>query len=189
MPDPTLENDVENFFRTAFTPGSGGLVEYWRDVTYGSVDISGSQVYGWVELGITRQRGGTGSGVGRRETCEYAVTAAQHAANNPMTRTFFNYIAVVPYNSTVPGMSGPPPDWKNNDPRGAFWIDGSEDLVTGKITLTPPFDGDITAHEMGHTLGMSHDFDADLNPLGPGYADPCCLMSQKPHIRPPEIQA
>ena len=53
---------------------------------------------------------------------------------------------------------------------GPFWIDGSAD-GRGKVCLTPPFNGNITAHEMGHGFGMNHD-------VGPGlttasdYADP-----------------
>jgi hypothetical protein len=41
--------------------------------------------------------------------------------------------------------------------------------------LTPPHDGNITAHEMGHGFGMNHDVGADLEG---DYMDPCCIMSQ-----------
>ena len=30
-PNPALEDPIAKFYREAFTPGSGGLVEYWRD--------------------------------------------------------------------------------------------------------------------------------------------------------------
>jgi len=62
-----------------------------------------------------------------------------------------------------------------------FWIDGSSD---GKIVcVTPPHDGNITAHEMGHVFGMHHDLDSDL---ATDYRDPSCIMSQNgPFVQPP----
>jgi hypothetical protein len=44
------------------------------------------------------------------------------------------------------------------------------------VTLTPPHDGNITAHEMGHGFGMQHDVSADFQTH---YDDPCCIMSQQ----------
>lgn len=41
--------------------------------------------------------------------------------------------------------------------------------------LTPPYNGNVTAHEMGHVFGMAHDVDADLVT---DYRDPSCIMSQ-----------
>jgi hypothetical protein len=55
-----------------------------------------------------------------------------------------------------------------------YWIDGSAD-GSGRVALTPPHDGNITAHEMGHVFGMNHDVGADLDA---DYMDPCCIMSQ-----------
>jgi hypothetical protein len=63
--NPPVENPVEQFYRGAFSPGTGGLVEYWRDVSLGMVDISGSQVFGWLEIDIARAKANTGSGVTR----------------------------------------------------------------------------------------------------------------------------
>lgn len=37
-------------FATLFVPGTGGVTDYFRDVSYGSVDLSGSRVYGWFNL-------------------------------------------------------------------------------------------------------------------------------------------
>lgn len=56
-PDPALEGPIEQFYRGAFTPGTGGLVEYWRDASLGAIDITGSRV-GWVEVEIPRDKAG-----------------------------------------------------------------------------------------------------------------------------------
>ena len=41
-----------------FMPGSGGLVQYWRDVSLGHVDISKSRIFGWIEVDIPARAGG-----------------------------------------------------------------------------------------------------------------------------------
>src|SRR5215213_7900069 len=52
--DPAREAPVEQLYRGMFAPGTGGLVEYWRDVSLGAIDIVGSQVFGWIELDVAR---------------------------------------------------------------------------------------------------------------------------------------
>jgi len=176
-PEPTLEGPIEQFYRDIFTPGTGGLVEYWRDASLGAIDIMNSSVLGWVELEITRANAGLGSGVTRSTLVDDAIRAAQRNGLDPVTG-FFSQIAIITQKwsrDDVPGGTGGAPDWTNpNDPRIPFWIDGSED-GRGKVTLTPPHDGDISAHEMGHSFGMQHDVASDLKTH---YADPCCIMSQ-----------
>lgn len=66
------------------------------------------------------------------------------------------------------GASWKTPGWYQ------FWIDGSAD-GSGRVALTPPHNGNITAHEMGHVFGMNHDVGTDLDT---DYMDPCCIMSQ-----------
>lgn len=39
-----------NNFGALFVPGTGGLTDYFRDVSYGAIDTSGSRVYGWFTL-------------------------------------------------------------------------------------------------------------------------------------------
>jgi hypothetical protein len=56
-----------------------------------------------------------------------------------------------------------------------FWLDGS---ASGRFTtLTPPHAADIVTHEMGHGFGLQHDRTPGLTV---DYADPCCIMSQRP---------
>jgi hypothetical protein len=186
-PNVPLEAGVAKFYREAFTPGTGGLVEYWRDASLGVLDITGSVVFGWVNLDITRAQAG---GIGRLAFVDHAIDCAQRDKLDPVTG-FVSQIAVCLYNwsNDDPARPAGTPDWQNkNDPLIPWyptWIDGSQDGATGKITLTPPHDGDVTAHEMGHTFGMQHDFSADGRTP---YADACCIMSQTPTFPHPAWQ-
>jgi hypothetical protein len=176
-PDPAREQPIEQFFRDAFTARRGGLVEFWRDVSLGKLDISGSRVFGWLPIDIARQNAGTGKGVTRSTLIDAAIRGAQAQGLDPLTG-FHSQVAVYIENWSKDGAPAGA-DWR--DPTWApFWIDGS--AVGGKVCLTPPHDGDITAHEMGHGFGMEHDVGADLTTH---YQDPCCIMSQNNSFIPP----
>lgn len=174
-PDPALEEPIEKFYREIFTPGTGGLVEYWRDVSLGAIDISGSRVFGWLEIDIPRDQaaGSPPSGPGRSGLVDAAIRAVQGKEDDPLNG-FHSQIAVYTQNWSKDGAPAGA-DWRTPE-WSPFWIDGSAD-GRGKVTLTPPHAGDITAHEMGHGFGMEHDVSADFQTH---YADPCCIMSQTP---------
>jgi hypothetical protein len=149
---------IENLFRGMFRPGATALVEYWRDVSLGVVDISGSRVMGWFELDITREQAG---GKNRRFLIDKAVQAAKRSGQDPESG-FFSQIAVFTH------------DWARDDaPRlpedqlGKYWIDGSSD---GHRVSAPPHlqNGAGIAHEMGHGFDLTHDLK---------YGDPYSIMS------------
>lgn len=157
----------EAFFREAFKPGTGGFVDFWRDASLGKVDVSGTRFFGWIEVDIARADAGYVEHpppgvpqVDRTVLTNAAIRAVQAADGDPITG-FFKQISLYMYGRTKDGPGG-------------LAIDGSAD-GDGKINMTAPFFGDITAHEMGHSLGMRHDADVagDTN-----YHDPCCVMSQ-----------
>jgi hypothetical protein len=184
-PNPAVEAPVEKFYRTLFTPGTGGLVEYWRDASLGALDVNGSRIFGWVEVEIPRSQAGGSSitnptGPGRSGLVDFAIRAVQRAGGDPFSG-FHSQIAVYTENWSKDGVTqkGDFSEW------GPFWIDGSAD-GRGKVTLTPPHAGDITAHEMGHGFGMQHDFSADFKT---DYGDPCCIMSQTPLFFNPVFNA
>lgn len=174
-PNPDLEVPIERFYRGIFTPGSGGLVEYWRDVSLGSIDIIGSKVSPqWVELEILRSQAG---GIGRTAMVNFAIGAAKRNGFNPVDG-FHSQIAIIIHNwsNDDPQRPSGTPTWTDDDPLKPWWntwIDGSSDGKT--VCLTPWHDGNVTAHEMGHVFGMNHDVDSDLDT---DYKDPCCIMSQ-----------
>jgi hypothetical protein len=176
------EAGIESFYSEAFRPGAGGLVEYWRDASLGAIDIGGSQVFGWINVDLTRAEA---AGKGRVFLCDHAVQCAVRDGHDP-NKGFFGRIAVYIHNWGSDDPKRPPglPDWDNPadplKPWWGTWIDGS--AQAGRITLTPPHNGNVTAHEMGHVLGMQHDVSADLKVH---YADPCCIMSQQSASVPP----
>jgi hypothetical protein len=178
-PHPT-EPSTEAFYRRLFEPGSGGLVEYWRDVSLGAIDITGSRVFDWTEVDISRDKAGgwEGSnpvGPGRSGLVDAAIRAVLRDGVDRLDG-FFSQIAVYTENWSVDDV---PMDQQFGG--SSFWIDGSAD-GRGKVTLTPPHAGDISGHEMGHGFRMQHDANADATEF---YADPCCLMSQSALFQPP----
>jgi LGFP repeat len=175
-PDPATEGPTEQFYRAAFTPGSGGLIEYWREASLGAIDITGSRIFGWIEVEIPR----AGAGVGRVALANAAIKAVQQANGSNALAGYYGQIAIYTQNWTKDDSNQPPgtPSWTSDDPLKPwwpFWIDGGSTGGQMAVTLTPPHDGNISAHEMGHVFGMNHDVGADLDG---DYMDPCCIMSQ-----------
>ena len=172
--NPAVEAPVEQFYGKLFSPGTGGLVEYWRDASLGTIDIAGSRVFPWVEVDIARSAAGIGSGENRSTLVDRAINAAKKRGEDPITG-FHSQIAIYTENWA---KDGAPAGADFSDPVwGPSWIDGSAD-GRGKVTLTPPhYVEDIAAHEMGHGFGMQHDVGPDFKTH---YADPCCIMSQTP---------
>jgi hypothetical protein len=168
QPNPQMEKPIEDLYRGIFTPGTNGLVEYWRDVSLGAISIKGSLVLGWLEIDIARANAGIGTGTTRSTLVDSAI----RAAGPDRVKGFHSQIAVFTPNWSKDGAP-PGADWRNPQ-WSPFWIDGSAD-GRGKVTLTPPHNGNITAHEMGHGFGMQHDVSADFQTH---YDDPCCIMSQ-----------
>lgn len=175
--DPAREVPVERYFREIFTPGSGGLVEYWRDTTLGVVDIGGSQVFGWVTTGLTR---GAAGGAAREDLIDAAVRAAERDGH-PIS-TFHRPIAVFTrdWSADDPARPAGYPNWTPADPLKKWWgqwIDGSADGA-GRVSAPPHgHSGNFVGHEMGHGLGMAHDVGPNLA-TSSDYYDPCCIMSQ-----------
>lgn len=158
---------IEKYFREIFSPGSGGLIEYWHDVSLGAVDISGSRVLGWFELDFERKD----AAIGRGRLIDAAVAAANRSGVDPVTG-YYRQIAVFTHDWTKdgapPGADWSTPGWE------PFWIDGSADGA-GRVSAPPHGQsGSFLAHEMGHSQWFDHDLGADLMSQ---YGDRNCIMS------------
>lgn len=178
-PPHPAEPAVEALYRRMFTPGTGGLVEFWRDASLGHVDISKSRIFGWVEVDIPRANAGgfpgsTPPGPGRVGMVDAGIRAV--LAQDPRALDGMAGQITV-YNENWSSDTVPANQQFAGSP---FWIDGS--ASGNKTNLTPPHAPQITAHEMGHGFNMSHDVSADGTVH---YADPCCVMSQSPRFTPP----
>ncbi len=154
QPDPKLEK----YFREIFTPGTGGLIEYWHDVSLGAVDVSGSRVFGWIELDVVRMDLEKDHlNHSRAGLINLAIAATQKAGFD--ITGFPNKIAVFTHNYTR--------DVQCTNVCGHFWLDGS--FSGGNVSAPPHMhSGSVLAHEMGHGLGFPDD---DV------YNDKYCIMS------------
>ena len=160
--DDNSEPISAQYYRDLFTEsgaGTGGLFDYWRDQSYGAVDLTGSIVSGWytVPRSAADERARS-----RAEKIEDCVSAAGNAVN---WSDFYDVIAI--YNSQQD--MGSVPDTLAGRPVWAVVADN----------LSPP---NGIAHEMGHGYTLDHSLDDTKNVCAtyaaPGeYCDPFDLMS------------
>jgi hypothetical protein len=128
---PRTSDYYRNMF---FVRGTGGLADYWDYASDGSVNLSGSAVKGWYDMGITKAQGEALDRWGRVDACR---NAASSSPNDPYTVPSDHLVAVITFPSIdLFGWTG-----------GAFL----------------PWDVDVggMAHETGHGIGLNHSFSDD----------------------------
>jgi hypothetical protein len=127
---------VDHYRQLLFTPGTGGLADWWHDISYANFDNAGSQIHGWYRLGQTTAQY---IALGRWDK----VNACLDAARNAPSGAFSVPDGALRYVVTAPSV----------------------DLFgwTGGAFL--PFDFDVGAvvHEGGHGIGLDHTFSNDPN--------------------------
>jgi hypothetical protein len=171
-------------FVTHSAPNKDGLWNFWYDVSYGQMDLNGSQVFG--------QIGGNGQIVPQWNTLKHPLSYYADPKNFPKGNTrlglwkdcaetvqgmdFRPYYGVLAMlnakreTGAVPGQE-PRPDTLNGKQGtwGAVVLDSlAQDVKNG-------------AHEMGHGFGLNHNYDTALNQCGgrPGeYCDPFDAMGR-----------
>ncbi len=131
-----IPHDV-NYYRDMFlNQGTGGLSDYWDDISYGGVNLNGSEVRGWFNMNITLAQGQALDRWGRVDAC---VNAAKNAPADAYQVPTGNRVAVITFPSI--DMFG----WNG----GAFL---PHDIDVGGM-----------AHEVGHGISLNHSFSDDPN--------------------------
>lgn len=169
--DIATEQKPRSFFQSQYGNAVGELDNYWQEVSYGQINLAGSNAYGWATLPLTRGEyvtidvnGKTTADLGKLfQDC----TAAHDADVN---------FAI---NGGVQGVNM----MFNGDLDGYAWGGGRCATLDGvnkcwSTTWNPPWSfGNLAplSHEMGHAYGLPHanNADADTDP----YDNPWDVMS------------
>jgi hypothetical protein len=162
-----------SFFEDLFTEkgaGKGGMFDYWRDMSYGAVDVTGSTVHGWYvmpyTLGDHLQLGGANPG-GRPQKLQACIDAAAQDPNFPAAAIASSYYGIVAiWNDAQDTWGG----------RGNYTVNGTQKTF-GIAAFNPwGWDPAIVAQEMGHGYGLDHSRATDPDP-SKDYQDPWDPMS------------
>jgi hypothetical protein len=135
-PYPRLR--YEEIFSTAGS-GKWNMVDFFRDMSHGHVDLSGSRVFGWYTL-EQKQSDYTGKGTnpkGRGDLINWARQAAAKVGDD--LSAFFNVVVTTNAPSDLFGGLG-----------GVVADDGRKD--NGMTQLSPS----LLGQEMGHGYGLDH---------------------------------
>jgi hypothetical protein len=156
--EPPLPRErYDELFTTA---GSGKLnmTDFFRDMSHGKLDLSGSQVFGWFTLEQKRSDyvGSGTNGKGRQDLIAWARKAATD--NGVDLSKFFSVV-----------VSAHPPADVFGGPNGAV-VDDWRGPPLGATSLSPS----IVGQEMGHVYGLQH---SSADGSGAAYMDQWDVMS------------
>lgn len=170
--DRTVEPQNQQYFKDLFTAsgaGKGGLYDYWQDMSYGNINLQGSDVKGWYTISHN-YADESGQRLPQIQDCINAA-ASQNAFNFPD----YYGIAVV-YNAPINAGSA----------SASLNLNGQTKSYALLELDSNNWDVTFTAHEMGHGFGLDHSFDQSGSSCGPGndnrpgaYCDSYDIMSAK----------
>ena len=161
---PALTIPTSVFSDYVAGPGKGGLFDYWKDISYKTIDLTGSKVLGWYTMKYSFFREGN---QGRSVWIAEAIRLAKE--NRESLSPFYGVIAVV--NANVDDSSdgsknmalGIMADWGQKNWR---WCKKCQGLAYGGNPAGPCPSGDK------HDLGSSYDYTLAINmPDFPGQKD------------------
>jgi len=177
QPD-TASRRPPSYFTDLFVNSPKGMNAYWREVSYGNINLDGTQVFGWRKLSRnTAQLQALTRG-------QKASAAANEFANDPDAAKrvdfsqFYGVIAIFD------------PDIDFGATSATIALANGQTFGKPALVAAQNHDTGGHAHEMGHTLGLDHSFDDALVPVDPAddgrpgaYGDLWDAMSYGNNIR------
>jgi hypothetical protein len=162
-------------FVTHSAPGHDGLWDYWHDISYGKLDLNGSQV-------ITQTNGGWNTlphtvayyrSLPRNARLTLWRDCADSASSTDYSR-FYGVLAMLNVKIDSGAVFTGPLSTSLNGKSGAW----------GAVVLDPAGGQDVSwaAHETGHAFGLNHNYDTALNhctnPPSPNPGEYCDAYDQ-----------
>lgn len=151
---PTPTDDLSYYEGVFTSAGTGGLADYWDNVSYGAIDVDGSTVRGWF-------------------TIDKTIAQAENTENRVQKHTDC-------VDASIAGGYTPPDDHVVVVVTSPF-IDTYG--LRGRVMLGEGLNLGLVAHEAGHGVGMRHSFTNDTDYCNADwaakgeYGDPWCVMS------------
>jgi hypothetical protein len=151
--DIPTEQKTTAFFTSQYGTAAGQLGHYWSEVSYGKINLTGSQAYGWFALPLARAA---------------YVTMVDGEEEADLDKLFTDCAAAADATVSFTGVQGVNMMF-NGDLDGYAWGGGACATLDGvrrcpRVTWNPPWSfGNLAplAHEMGHGYGLPHSDNSD----------------------------